>query len=41
MHHKKEFKANSGIPKPCYVSYFKGKGEDSKWTTGDTKGRSY
>jgi len=41
MHHKKEFKANSNIPKPCHVSYFKGNGEESKWTTSDAKGRSY
>ena len=40
-HHKKEFKANSTIPKPCHVSYFKGKGEDSKWTSSNAKRRSY
>ena len=28
-HHKKEFNANSTISKPCHVSYYKNKGEDS------------
>ena len=39
--HKDECKANSTIPKPCHVSYFKGKGEDSKWASSHAKGRLY
>ena len=40
-HQEEECKANSTISKPCHVTYFKGTGEDSKWTSGDAKGRSY
>ena len=36
-HHKEEFKADSTISKPYHISYHKGKGEDSEWTSSDAK----